>query len=164
MMNFMTEWSARSPVPASLLNPALIAAILAAAASGYDREAHSALPWPLSFVIAPLVLHRATREALPSSVSTYLGVWVSRQPVLRAGLPQRAQGLVSPVREGMRFGLRHGLLAIDAAGGLRQAVSSLQPPEAGDLRAIMTKATFVGRWVSRSDQPATVFALLGVTV
>ena len=164
MMTLMTEWSARSPIPAALLNPALMAAIIAAAASGYDRETQSALPWPLSFVIAPMVLHRGTRDAMPSSLATHLGVWVSRQPVLRAGLPPRAQSLVGPVREGLRFGLRHGLLTNEPGGGLRPAVSRLRPPDVGDLRAVLTKAVFAGRWVSRSDQPATVFALLGVTV
>jgi len=164
MMAFMTEWSARSSVPAALLNPALMAAVIAAAASGYDRETNAALPWPLSFVIAPMVLHRGTREALPSSLATHLGVWVSRQPVLRAGLPLRAQALVGPVREGLRFGLRYGLLETGPGGGVRQAIPRLRPPDAGDLRAILAKATFAGRWVSRSEQPAMVFALLGVTV
>ena len=160
----MTEWSARSGVPAALLNPALIASIIAAAASGYDRERKAPLPWPLSFVIAPMVLHRGTREALPTSLATHLGAWVSRNPALRAGLPQRAQSLVTPVREGLRFGLRHGLLAIEPGGGVRQAVARLRPADVGDLRVIVTKAIFVGRWVSRSEQPATIFALLGVAV
>jgi hypothetical protein len=163
-MSLMTEWSARSGVPAALLNPALMAVITAAAASGYERETQAAMPWPLSFVIAPMVLHRGTREALPSRLSTHLGVWVSRQPVLRAGLPLRAQALVGPVREGIRFGLRYGLLETGPAGGVRQAVTRLRPPDAGDLRAILAKATFAGRWVSSSEEPATVFALLGVTV
>lgn len=81
-----------------------------------------------------------------------------------AGLPLRAQALVGPVREGLRFGLRYGLLDTGPGGGVRQAIPRLRPPDAGDLRAILAKATFAGRWVSRSEQPATVFALLGVTV
>jgi hypothetical protein len=160
----MTEWSARSSVPATLLNPALLAFLEAAAASGYERETGAAMPWPLCFVIAPMVLHHGTRQALPSRISSHLGAWVSGNPVLRAGLPLRARALVGPVREGLRFGLRHGLLEVAPGGGLRQVVPRLRAPDAGDLQEILAKATFVGRWLSRSEEPATVFALLGMTV
>jgi hypothetical protein len=122
------------------------------------------MPWPLSFIIAPLTLHRGTRDALPSSLTTHLGAWVSRHPVLRAGLPLRAQALVEPVREGLRLGLRHGLLTLEEGGALRQAVPRLRIPDAGDLRQVLRKATFAGRWVSRAEEPATVFALFGITL
>jgi hypothetical protein len=163
MMSGMVEWLARSRIPAAMLNPALLAAVVAAGAAGYDRETERPMPWPLSFVIAPLTLHRGTREAMPTSLATHLGTWVSRNPVLRAGLPLRAHALVEPVREGLRFGLRHGLLTLED-GGLRQGLERLRPPDVGDLRLILRKATFAGRWVSRAEEPQTVFALLGVTV
>lgn len=160
----MTEWSARSSVPATLLNPALLACVEAAAASGYEQETASPMPWPLCFVIAPLVLHRGTRQALPGRITSHLGAWVSANPVLRAGLPLRARALVEPVREGLRFGLRHGLLETEPGGRLRQAVPRLRPPDAGDLREVLSKAAFAGRWLSRCEESATVFALLGITV
>jgi hypothetical protein len=160
----MTEWSARSRIPAALLNPAVLAAVVAAGAGGYERETHIPMPWPLSFVIAPLTLHRGTREALPSTLATHLGAWVSRNPVLRAGMPLRARALVEPVREGVRFGLRHGLLAAEDGGALRQGIAGPRPPDIGDIRDILRKATFAGRWFSRMEQPGTVFALLGITV
>jgi Family of unknown function (DUF6521) len=160
----MTEWSARSKIPAALLNPAVLAAVVAAGAGGYERETRVLMPWPLSFVIAPLALHRGTREALPTTLATHLGAWVSRNPVLRAGVPLRARALVEPVREGVRFGLRYGLLTAEDGGTLRQGVPAPQPPDTGDLRDVLRKATFAGRWVSRMEQPGTVFALFGITV
>jgi hypothetical protein len=164
MMSGMTEWSARSTIPAALLNPAILAAVVAAGAAGYERDRHVPMPWPLSFVIAPLTLHRGTREALPSSPTTHLGAWVSRNPILRAGVPLRARALVEPVREGLRFGVRYGLLTIEDGGALRQGISLLRPPDAGDLRQLLRKATFAGRWISRMEEPGTVFALFGITV
>jgi hypothetical protein len=160
----MTEWSARSKIPAALLNPAVLAAVVAAGAGGYERETQFPMPWPLSFVIAPLALHRGTRETLPSTLATHLGAWVSRNPVLRAGMPLRARALVEPVREGVRFGLRHGLLTAEEGGTLRQGAAAPRPPDIGDLRDVLRKATFAGRWVSRMEQPGTVFALFGITV
>src|SRR5258705_13710809 len=96
-------WSARSPAVATMLNPALLAAVAAAAAEEYERAADDPMPWALSFLVAPLVLHRATREALPKSTRSHLSTWVTNNPILRAGFPQRAQSLTGPVREGLRF-------------------------------------------------------------
>jgi hypothetical protein len=145
-----------------MLNPALIAAVLANAADGYQREADLALPWTLSFITAPLVLHRGTRQALPTSTRTHLVTWTSRTPVIRAGFPLRAQGLVEPVREGIRFGLAQGALALEEdrlTGQTRRPRGFVIPDELAD---ILRNARFVGRWLGKIDNPATVFAVLGV--
>lgn len=145
-----------------MLNPSLLATLLSGAATGYERERLSGLPWPLSFVVAPMVLHKGTREALPSRISTHLPTWVSRNPVLRAGFPLRAGSLVEPVREGLRFGLRNRVLTVEA--GTIRSTGGLNPSaSAGDLAALLTKAIFVGRWLTRLEEPATAFALLGVS-
>ncbi|MGV9394176.1 three component ABC system middle component [Streptomyces olivaceus] len=157
----MASWQERPQAPAVFLNPALIAAVQAAAAAAYARESDGELMvWPLAMLTPALVLHGPTRRALPAAVSTHLSSWVSRHPVLVAGLPQRTASLAPVVREGLRFGLRHGLLALEGgrvAGALR-GVSRLD----GEAAEIVRKAQLVGRWTARTDRPSTVFALLGV--
>lgn len=146
-----------------MLNPALLAAVLGTAAQGYQKESDRGVPWMLSFVIAPMVLHRGTRNALPATTTTHLSTWLSRNPVLRAGFPLRAQGLVDPVREGIRFGLAHSILQLEGERLLAQArrrPRGFRSPQ--DLEEIMRKANFVGRWLAKTDSPTTIFALLGV--
>lgn len=155
-------WLARSPVPSAMLNPSMVAVLLSTAADGYRREADEGMPWALSFVIAPLILHRGTREALPSRISSHISSWVSREPAIRAGFPLRALSLVEPVREGLRFGLRYNVLALDAGRIVgRRPIGLADAPELGELIA---KATFAGRWLTKLDRPSTAFALLGVRV
>ncbi|WP_406106233.1 three component ABC system middle component [Micromonospora globbae] len=154
----MTAWQDRPQVSAAYLNPALVATVLAAAAAGYRTERQRAMIWPLAFVVAPLVLHRSTRQALPRSTATHLASWVSRNAVLHAGFAARARALAPTVREGLRFGLRHGVLTVEA-GGLGGAVGRGRDPE---LRQLLRSAQLVGRWLAKADQPATAFAILGV--
>jgi hypothetical protein len=145
-----------------MLNPALIAAVLANAAHGYHQESDLAMPWTLSFITAPLVLHRGTRQALPTSTRTHLATWTSRNPIIRAGFPPRAQGLVEPVREGIRFGLAQGALTLEDdrwSGQTRRPRGFVIPDELAD---ILRNARFVGRWLAKIDNAATVFAVLGV--
>ncbi|WP_373291995.1 three component ABC system middle component [Nocardia pneumoniae] len=159
----MTVQSHQPAAVATMLNPALLAAVIAHAADGYARESGVGLPWALSFVVAPMVLHRSTRDTLPTTTRTHLATWVSRNPVARAGLPQRAISLVEPVRAGMRFGLAHGVFRVEGdrlVTSQRRRPRGFQTPT--ELDGILRKSNLVGRWLSKTDSPATVFAILGV--
>lgn len=114
--------------------------------------------WPIAFIVSPLVLHRPSREALPASAATHLTTWVSRNPILRAGFPARARSLSPLVYEGLRFGLRHGLLAV-SGDSLRGSIRRSSDQE---LAAMLRQAGLVGRWFAKTDQPATLFAIFGV--
>lgn len=154
----MKRWTDRSRVEATLLNPALIALLISEAAMEYEVQT-GPMSWPLTFLIPPLVLHRPTRDALPRDTRTHLSTWISRQPVLRAGFPERAGAMAPLAREALRFGLRHGVLSI-SDGRVRGHRSGTPSP--GDLSVLISKAGLVGRWLAKTDQPSTVFALFGV--
>lgn len=155
-------WAERSPVPANMLNPGVVAAVLGSAAVGYRRDAGTGMPWTLAFLIAPLVFHRGTRAALPRATNTHLSTWISREPVIRAGVPMRAASLVGPVREGLRFGLRYEILRLDGdqLDGASFGASANEP----ELTELLSKGAFVGRWMAKLDRPSTAFALFGLTV
>jgi len=155
----MSAWTDRPQVAATLLNPALIATLESVAAHEYERTARQAMSWPLAFLVVPLVLHRPTRQALPRDTRTHLVTWVSRNPLLRAGFPARAKSLAPIVREGLRFGLRHGVLS--AENGLIRG--SLRPDTSqGQLAELLRTAGLVGRWLAKTTEPSTAFALLGI--
>lgn len=147
-----------------MLNPALIAAVIAAAVEGHARESKEPLPGAMPFLITPLVLHRDTRNALPSRISTHWARWVSGHALLQAGFAPRALSLVEPVRDGLRFGLTRGDLQLTAEGALigGLAADARLSQTTGDVADIVRSAAFVGRWLTRLDRPATAFALLGV--
>lgn len=154
----MSVWSDRPRIEATLLNPALFAATMSVAAHAYERRADVPMIWPVAFLVPPLVLHRPTREELPGTVATHLATWVSRHPLLRAGFPARARQLTPLSREGLRLGLRTGVLVL-SNGRLR---GTLQAGQDGDLGAVLGAAQFLGRWLPKVEQPSSVFALLGV--
>jgi hypothetical protein len=155
----MKAWPDRPRVEATMLNPALFAALISVAARDYEANAGKAMIWPLGFLFPPLVLHRPTREALPSSTRTHFSTWVRREPLIRAGFPRRAADLTVLTREGVRTGLRTGVLTMDE-GRLAGTLTFRQAD--GELGEILKAAALVGRWLAKLDQPSTAFALLGV--
>ncbi|WP_196923437.1 three component ABC system middle component [Micromonospora vinacea] len=154
----MTVWHDRPQVSAAYLNPALVSATLATAAIAYRSERHRPMAWPLSFIVGPMVLHRSTRLALPRSTTTHLATWLSRNAVLHAGFAARAKEAAPTIKEGLRFGLRQGVLTLEA-GALIGSIGRARNPE---LRELLTSARLVGRWLAKIDQPSTIFAILGV--
>lgn len=148
-----------------MLNPALLATLTANAAIQYRDNADRAMPWVYAFIVAPLVLHRATRESLPRSVRANLNAWVAEHPIEHAGFARRADSLKDSVQEGLRFGLRSGILAVDQAGGLTAGLAKGKGhtlAKDSEVQRIVARAGFVGRWLAKIEEPATVFVVLGV--
>ena len=157
-------WTYRSAVPAAMFNPALVAVTIATAAEQYEEKAGYPMPWPLAFLVTPLVLHAPTREALPRNSTTSLAKWVGDNPVLTAGFPDRARHLAPYVREGIRYGLREGLFElIEGEAVHSEARPKIVPKNApGDLPVIYRAAGMVGRMFGRTGTAATIFTALRV--
>lgn len=169
-----------------MLNPALFATFTANAAMQYQRERSEPMPWPLAFLVAPMVLHKGTRDALPPTVRSHLSTWISQNPAIHAGFAPRALQLRDLVMEGLRFGIRYEALTVTEGGGLEGHLSSGVIDAAGraravararaigedriiavlsegtDLGQIVTRAGFVGRWLTKLESPATAFVMMGV--
>ena len=76
----MKPWVLRPPEEANLLNPAFCCVTLAAAVLGYASVDKTGIPYPLTFLVLPTVLHKATRESLPSNrTRTSLAAWIQEQ-------------------------------------------------------------------------------------
>ena len=163
-----TRWSDRPREEANLLNPVFFAHLAERAASGYRDRAGAGLPWPLVFLAIPAVLHKPTRDALPSNVRTSMASWTQSHPLLLASFAERASSLVPLVREALIFGLAHRVVVLDGAAleppPHRRRRSSRVPwrEPTDDYRDCLSSAAFFGRWCGGSGNIATVYALWGV--
>ena len=76
---------------AFLLNPAFCGRILYSTIRTYNEKTNRAFPFPLIYLVLPLVLHKETRMNINSR--TQLLVWVQRYPQLLIDFPKRAREL-----------------------------------------------------------------------
>lgn len=125
------------------------------------------MPLELSFLILPIVLHRATRDELPVSTKTSLAVWLQHQPFASSQIADRARRLVPHTREALTFGGLHGLLAFDALRVIPQQEWRLKVRRSlrqcgEEVNTCAHKAEFVGKWFATAGEPTTVMALIGV--
>lgn len=163
----MRQWIERPTEVAHLFNPAFCASVLAHSARGFTAEASAGLPWLLSFVIVPLILHKATREVSPTIKTTKFHAWIERNPLVRVGFSDRARSMVPHVREAMIFGASTGLLVCDACGNVF-AGPRLPKREANtaseEVRECFRRARTLGAVLASGGTEHTVLAMLGVQV
>ena len=157
-------WSQRPLEERALFNPAFMARIVRAAAEGYSREATEGLPFPLAFLVPPIVLHRPTRVALPRAITTNLLVWLDQNAYLRQTFPARARAVLGAGREGLVVGLASGLISRERARIVAPPLPRRKPGlfSTSQTEEILARALFVGRWFARSGDVATIYAQWGV--
>lgn len=159
----LSSWDLRSPAVATMLNPALIAAILTSAAERYESVSAKGMPWELAFIITPLVLHRGSRETLPSTRRAHIPKWVGDNPLLLSGFPERAHAMVPHVREGVRYAVNQQTISIDNGRFFGSLPATKRPPADGDIQSIVHAAGFLGGWFTKSESTSTIYAMFGVT-
>lgn len=162
----MLPWTQR-PVEANLFNPAYCALLLHHAVEGYHKTALRGLDFSAAFMVLPVVLHKATRELLPGTISTKLHFWAQRHHEVRIGFAKRMQDMVPITKEALLFGMQHEVLQLGGEGELLVGPRQLKPYDiAPDSEAAecLKKATFVGRWFADAGTTVTVLAAWDVKI
>jgi hypothetical protein len=152
---------------AHLLNPSFCGLLLRAVVAEYVRESKEGLPFALAFLVLPVVLHKATRDALPTSVATSLLGWLQDHPEARVGFAERTRSLVPFTQEALRFVLGRGVLALDDGGALRPGAARIRSSttleeESEEVRACLQRARLLGRWFARGGNASVIFRLWGI--
>jgi len=160
----MLPWDERPTEVANLLNPAFLAVLIRDAVKEYQKEGGDPMSYSLPFIILPIVLHRPTRERLPSTTRTAMHTWLEKTPEVRIGFTSRAQRLSSFVREAILFGLQRDIYQIDDSGDLADTNSrlgTLPGPKTADHKQCRKQAKFLGRWFAKLSDPETIYTMWG---
>lgn len=164
----MQPWSSRAIEEANLFNPAFCATLLAVTAGEYRKKTGRPLPFALAFLVLPIVLHQATRVALPNTTITSLLSWIqdNRECLVSFGL--RVTNLRAITREAILFGIAHRSLAVDVNGDLSPGDKRKSPTErrtelfTEEVRECVDRAGFIGRWFAAAGTTATIYSAWGV--
>lgn len=162
----MSQWRERPREEANLLNPPFCSLLLTLATEHYQKTSNVPMPFIYAHIILPVVLHKATREALPRSTLKSLSTWVEENPSLRALLPDNVRALRPFVREAMLYGLLHRSLVVEAGalllGQKPRGIPAYETSATNEVNDCIKKARFVGRWFASAGSTPTVLALWGI--
>ena len=163
----MKTWTKRPREEAYLLNPAFCCIVITSTYVGYCDTNDIALPFPLSFMVLPILLHKDTREALPTNIRTSMPAWIQENATARILFHERLMSLKPHTREAINHGLLYGWLAFGEGGALQPAVSNTVVNRAlrnleGEARECVLRARFLGKWFASGGLAETTMALWGI--
>lgn len=165
----MRRWSERPPEVQRLLNPSFCSLLLWHSACGHAEASQEkiGIAFEECFLVLPMVLHRESRESLPTMVSTSLPVWLGRNPLAPSTIADRARALVPFTKEALRFGGSYGVLKFhhtDILANLdwKKRMAAALKNSSDEVRTCARRAEFLGRWFAKTGNAETVLSLLGV--
>ena len=163
----MHEWEKRPPEVKYLLNPAFCGRILSIAITEYESKSGDAMPFPLVYLILPMVLHKKTRQKMPKRISRKkLLNWALENQDIMIGFAARSRGMVEITNESIEFLLSSGLIQITEEGKLiknpaRKALSETQYVN-DEIRDCISKTKIVAKWFADAGTAKNIFVCLGV--
>lgn len=163
----MKTWTARSKEEAYLLNPAFCCTILAATMSDYVNTKKEGIPFPLLFMVLPIVLHKFTRNSLPPSIRTSMAAWLQENAFARVLFYERLVSLKPHTREAIQFGMLRDWIVMGPGGLWRTTLDESDVHSdiqrlTDEARECVMRARFVGRWFAAAGTASTIMALWGI--
>lgn len=160
----MKSWNERTREVAYLLNPAFCGRLLYAAIKEYEHKTQHAFPFPLVYLILPLVLHKQTRTRINSR--TQLLQWIQANQHLLIGFVRRTKELVVITNEALELLLQSGIIQITKSGEL--SIAKTQRPLSktrfvdSEISECIAKSEHVARWFANTGKIETIYIGLGV--
>ncbi len=160
----MREWNQRPKEVKYLFNPAFCGRVLYAMVAEYQKNTSRALPFPLVYLILPLVLPKQTRERISSK--TQLMNWVQANQALMYNYGKRANDLISITNEALELMLQTGVLRLTDMGEIERnpnmkSLSKIKFIDS-EVSDCLNKAEHVARWFASAGKVETIYFCLGV--
>ncbi|HBI36010.1 MAG: hypothetical protein A2015_06175 [Spirochaetes bacterium GWF1_31_7] len=159
------NWSERSSIIANILNPAFCGKVLRTTLKSYKDETSIGMSYSMIYLILPIILHKNTRELLPSTTRIKFYDWLKENPNIRIGLAERIKNMVMYTQESLQFLIYHEAIQIDDSGltsVIKYKKDNSTLNETKELVDIFHKSRFFGKWLSKIGNIETIFAVLGI--
>lgn len=160
----MNGWNTRSQEVAYLLNPAFCGRILYSTINTYNSVSNNGFPFPLVYLVLPLVLHKQTRMTINSRKQ--LIIWAQNNSQLLIDFSQRVRELVTISNEAVEFLLQTEKIILTSNGELtvHPNIHSLSKTKYTDLeiKECLEKAEHVARWFAKAGKTEFIYIILGV--
>ena len=160
----MKNWENRVTEIAYLLNPAFCGRIIYHAIKTYQQESKRPMPFPLVYLILPMVLHRKTRERIKSI--TQMQIWIQRNPEMLIGFADRAQSMVPITNEAVEFLMQSGIVTLtnNAELELAQLFKALSTTKYtnDEIKECISKSSSVAKWFAKAGTVETIYVSWGV--
>ncbi|GHU95557.1 hypothetical protein FACS1894208_08570 [Clostridia bacterium] len=160
----MKKWTERPAEVANLMNPAFCGRLIYGTIKTYNDEVKRGFPFPLVYLVLPLLLHKASRQTINSR--TQLLLWKQKNERLLIRFAERARQLVQITNEAIEFLMQTEYVSVNESGELVPSPTkrSLNKTKFTDdeVKECISKSEHVAKWFARAGKLETIYIILGV--
>lgn len=154
----------KTPEGFNLFNPAFCAIVIQSALHGFSKSIEKGMPYPLIYLVLPVVLHEEMRKALPRTGRTTLHAWIQKQSYFKIGFPERCSDLMEITREAISFSLNRETIIL--AGGVALGSNTIKVPKgfllSTETIGILKSAEILGKLFAEVGSTGTIYSMFGV--
>ncbi len=161
----MQKINKRSVEATNLFNPVYCSILLRESIEGYESKSSMGMPYPILFLVLPIIMHKHTRESLPKRTITYMHKWLHENPEVLIGFPERTRKLVPFTKEAIIYAMHNNLINIDENGFAtitNKKIKSPSWPKGSETLVSKERAKFLGTWLSMGGDVSTIYISWGV--
>lgn len=159
-------WEERPVTVAHLLNPAFCGEIIRRCCQSYQDKhlEKNSLPYPLCFLVMPLVLHKEIRNKLPTTTKRNFIDWIESNQLIKSEIPKLTKILVPYTKESIMFLLHYGVAGLNSKGEIEIYAKSNGKikSEQKEIEECFAKAELIGRWFSSLKGYQSIYISLGI--
>jgi hypothetical protein len=162
----MLNWEDRPFEIAYSLNPAFLAVLLYEAIQSFQKEKTEGMPYPLIFLIVPLVFYIPIRESLPKDANKSLHNWLKEYPQTAIHLHKAISQIVPYTKEAIIFAMQHQMIEITKEGNFKvfkAETDILKWDENSRTYQMQEKSKYLGKWFVKSGSTEVIYRTLGIT-
>jgi hypothetical protein len=148
----------------NLFNPAFCGLVIAAVIEAYEDESDRPFPFPVVYLILPVLLSKELRDSLPTAIRQPMHTWIQKNPKVRVGFPDRCRDLLSISHEAVTFLLQTKRITLTnkCEVSIGNKLRTKQADVSEEILQILKKAALLGKWFASSGSPSTIFTIWGV--
>jgi hypothetical protein len=164
----LEKWDDRPVEEANLFNPPFLCSLTHEFLKDYMKTQANGAPLTVLAIALTATLHRASRDRLPNRTVTPLYAWLQSNEDLLIGFAERAKNIVPYVKEAILFGMATNTLKAGRGHNLLVGETKATFPKSfintttTEMKAIIDRTKFMGRWLSNSGSEISVAAAWGV--
>jgi hypothetical protein len=159
----MENWNERTSEIANLLNPAFCASVIYSVVFEYQKQKGTPMPFVLTYLILPIILHKNTRERMNSR--TNMIVWIQKFPDVLINFPQRTRSMIPFTNEAIEYLLLHQTISFsgsDISISKTLSKAAMQKSTDKEILACYNKSEHLGRWFAQIGVEENIYAAWGV--
>lgn len=151
----------------NLFNAAFSARVIRASIKSYQDDAKRGMPFALTFLILPIVLHKPLRESLPRDTRTKMHMWLRNNQPAKIQFSSRTRSLVPVTKESLMFGMQHAVINLDSNANFLSTSQPFRKRPAANLdteevREIEQRAQFLGKWFAKAGSVPSIYMMWSI--